>query len=95
MNDKPLSQSQVAKAIGIPASTVKYYTQLALLPYEQKGERGHKRYDAKAVAERIELINKLKAKGNTMAGIIKHFSDKGLLEGNPDIYALSLITGTK
>lgn len=92
-NDKPLSQAQVARELDVPASTIKYYTQLALLPYTQNGSRGHKRYDAQAVQERIELIGKLKAKGLTMAGIIKHFSDKGLLEGNPDIYALSLITG--
>ena len=92
-NDKPLSQGQVADLLGVRPSTIKYYTQLALLPYTQNGERGHKRYDARAVQERIELINDLKAKGKTMAGIIKHFSDKGLLEGNPDIYALSLITG--
>jgi DNA-binding transcriptional MerR regulator len=92
-NDKPLSQAQVAELLGVPASTIKYYTQLALLPYTQKGERGHKRYDARAVQERIELIGKLKAKGLTMASIIKHFSDRGLLQGNPDIYALSLISG--
>ena len=91
--DKPLSQAQVALAIGVPASTIKYYTQLALLPYTQNGERGHKRYDAPAVQERIELITKLKGDGLTMASIIKHFRDNELLEGNPDIYALSLITG--
>ncbi len=91
--DKPLSQAQIAEALGIRPSTIKYYTQLALLPYTQNGERGHKRYDPEQVKERIELINKLKADGLTMASIIKHFSDNELLEGNPDIYALSLITG--
>lgn len=93
MNDKPLSQAQVAKLLNVPPSTIKYYTQLALLPYTQPAERGHKRYDAEQVQERIELINKLKGDGLTMASIIKHFSDKGLLHGNPDIYALSLISG--
>lgn len=93
MSDKPLSQAQVATLLGIPASTIKYYTQLALLPYTQNGERGHKRYNAEQVQERIELINKLKGDGLTIAEIIKHFSDKGLLHGNPDIYALSLISG--
>ena len=90
---KPLSQAQVAKVLDVPPSTIKYYTQLALLPFTQPAERGHKRYDPELVSERIELINKLKADGLTMASIIKHFSDKGLLHGNPDIYALSLITG--
>lgn len=90
---KPLSQAQVAKVLDVPPSTIKYYTQLALLPFTQPAERGHKRYDAEQVKERIELINKLKADGLTMASIIKHFSDNGLLHGNPDIYALSLISG--
>lgn len=92
-NDKPLSQAQVADLLGVRPSTIKYYTQLALLPYKQPAERGHKRYNPEQVKERIELINKLKGDGLTMASIIKHFSDKGLLHGNPDIYALSLISG--
>jgi len=92
---KPLSQGQVADMLGIRPSTIKYYTQLALLPYTQNGAGGHKRYDAEATKERIELITKLKGDGLTMASIIKQFSKQGLLEGNPDIYALSLITGTK
>ena len=92
-DNKLLSQGQVAKLLDLPPSTIKYYTQLALLPYTQPSERGHKRYDAKLVTERVELINKLKGDGLTMYEIIRHFSDKGILQGNPDVYALSLISG--
>jgi hypothetical protein len=62
MSDK-LSQTQVADKLGVRPSTIKYYTQLALLPYEQNGVGGHRRYDLKAVTERLELLHELKAKG--------------------------------
>jgi len=89
MNDK-LSQTQVADKVGVRPSTIKYYTQLALLPYEQNGAGGHRRYDLKAVKERLELINKLKAKGLNMNAIIKDFAKKGKLYGNPDLFAINL-----
>lgn len=89
MNDK-LSQSQIADKVGIRPSTIKYYTQLALLPYEQNGVGGHRRYDLRAVTERLELINKLKANGLTMNGIIKQLAKDGKLYGDPDLFALNL-----
>ena len=60
---KPLSQAQIAEALGIRPSTIKYYTQLALLPYEQNGAGGHRRYELEPLKERLELIQSLKAKG--------------------------------
>ena len=44
MSDK-LSQAQLAEKLGVRPSTIKYYTQLALLPYEQNGAGGHRRYE--------------------------------------------------
>lgn len=90
MNETKLSQTELADELGIRPSTVKYYTQLALLPYEQAGAGGHRRYDLKAVRERIELINKLKAKGLNMNGIIRELAEQGKLYGEPDLYALNL-----
>jgi DNA-binding transcriptional MerR regulator len=89
MSDK-LSQTQVADKVGIRASTIKYYTQLALLPYEQNGVGGHRRYDLQAVTERLDLIHKLKAKGLTMNSIIKQLASEGKLYGEPDLFALNL-----
>lgn len=73
-DNSKLSQSQVADKLGIRPSTIKYYTQLALLPYEQNGAGGHRRYDLKAVTERLELLHKLKAKGLNMNSIIKQLA---------------------
>jgi DNA-binding transcriptional MerR regulator len=85
-----LSQTQVADKLGVRPSTIKYYTQLALLPYQQNGVGGHRRYDLQAVTERLELIHKLKAKGLTMNDIIKQLAKEGKLYGEPDLFALNL-----
>ena len=85
-----LSQSQVATELGIRPSTIKYYTQLALLPYEQNGVGGHRRYELEPVKERLELIQKLKAKGLNMNAIIRQLAKEGKLYGDPDLYALNL-----
>ena len=88
--DKPLSQAQIAEVLGILPSTVKYYTQLALLPYEQNGAGGHRRYELEPVKERLELIQSLKAKGLNMNAIIKQLAKEGKLYGEPDLYAINL-----
>ncbi len=95
MSDSKLSQTQVADKVGVRPSTIKYYTQLALLPYEQNGVGGHRRYDLQAVTERLDLIHKLKAKGLTMTDIIKQLAKEGKLYGDPDLFALNLNSRTK
>lgn len=89
MSDK-LSQTQLADKLGVRPSTVKYYTQLALLPYEQNGAGGHRRYELEPVKERLELIQSLKAKGLNMNAIIKQLAKEGKLYGEPDLYAINL-----
>lgn len=89
MSDK-LSQTQVADKLGVRPSTIKYYTQLALLPYEQNGAGGHRRYELEPVKERLGLINELKAKGLNMNAIIKQLAKEGKLYGEPDLYAINL-----
>ena len=95
MSDSKLSQTQVADKVGMRPSTIKYYTQLALLPYEQNGAGGHRRYDLQAVTERLDLIGKLKAKGLTMNDIIKRLAKEGKLYGDPDLFALNLNSRAK
>ena len=85
-----LSQTQVATELGVRPSTIKYYTQLALLPYEQNGAGGHRRYELEPVKKRLELIQSLKAKGLNMTDIIKKLAKEGKLHGDPDLYALNL-----
>lgn len=89
MSDK-LSQTQLADKLGVRPSTIKYYTQLALLPYEQNGAGGHRRYELEPVQKRLELIQSLKAKGLNMNEIIRKLAKEGKLHGDPDLYALNL-----
>lgn len=89
MSDK-LSQTQLADKLGVRPSTIKYYTQLALLPYEQNGAGGHRRYELEPVKKRLELIQSLKAKGLNMNAIIKQLAKEGKLYGEPDLYAINL-----
>lgn len=90
-----LSQTEIATELGIRPSTIKYYTQLALLPYEQNGAGGHRRYELKAVKARIELLHKLKAKGLNMNAIVKQLAKEGKLHGEPDLYAINLTGKTR
>lgn len=83
-----LSQSQLADKLGVRPSTIKYYTQLALLPYEQNGAGGHQQ-SLDPVKERMELIAKLKAKGLNINGIIKQLAKEGKLYGEPELCAVT------
>jgi DNA-binding transcriptional MerR regulator len=85
-----LSQTELADKLGVRPSTVKYYTQLALLPYEQNGAGGHRRYELEPVKKRLTLIQSLKAKGMNMNAIIKQLAQEGKLYGEPDLYAINL-----
>jgi DNA-binding transcriptional MerR regulator len=95
MSDAKLSQTQVADKVGVRPSTIKYYTQLALLPFEQDGAGGHRRYELKAVKERLTLIRSLKAKGLTMTAIVKQLAKEGKLYGDPDLFAINLMGKAK
>lgn len=85
-----LLQSELADELGIRPSTIKYYTQLALLPYQQEVAGGHRRYNLKEARERIELINELKGKGLNMNKIVEDLGKHKKLYGKPVLYALNL-----
>lgn len=79
MNDTKLSLSQVADAVEVRPSTIKYYTELGLLPYQSNGAGLRNYYAAEAVQQTIDIINQLKADGKTIDEIVDHFKTKGLL----------------
>ena len=65
-----LKMSELAELNGVRYSTIKFYTELGLLPFEQKGERLAKYYPAKEASQRLKEILKLRAKGQTIPDII-------------------------
>ena len=71
-----LKMSELAELNGIRYSTVKYYSELGLLPYEQKGKRLAKYYPRLEASQRLKAILKLREQGETIPAIISQFIKK-------------------
>jgi len=61
-----LTISELAELKGVRYSTVKYYTELGLLPYKQKGEGLTRRYPREKASKRLNEILELKEKRFTI-----------------------------
>ena len=68
-----LKMSELAELNGVRYSTIKFYSELGLLPFEQKGERLAKYYPAKEASKRLQEILKMREKGKTVPEIISYF----------------------
>ena len=68
-----LKMSELSELCGVRYSTVKYYSELGLLPYEQKGKRLAKYYPATEASQRLKAILKLRGQGESVPAIIDHF----------------------
>ena len=89
-DEQALLQGDLADKLKVRASTIKYYTQLGLLPYECKG-KGYRRYYKPSVVKPILAdIEKLKAKGYKMLDIVKLYASKGKLADGVDLTLLNL-----
>ena len=66
-----LKLSELAELTDIRPSTLKYYTEIGLLQYEQEGARLTRRYDRKLTVSQLDKISKLKAKRLTIEEIKK------------------------
>jgi DNA-binding transcriptional MerR regulator len=87
---KPLLQSDIADALGTRASTIKYYTQLGLLPYTSGGTRMSRYYTIEQVKPVLAEIEQLKAQGSKMADIVRLYAEQGKLASDTDITMLNL-----
>ena len=65
-----LKMSELAELNGVRYSTIKYYSELGLLPFEQRGKRLAKYYPAKEASKKLKEILRLRAKGQTIPDII-------------------------
>ena len=68
-----IKMSELAELNGVRYSTVKYYSELGLLPYEQHGKRLAKKYKREVASTRLQEILKLRGQGKTVPDIINHF----------------------
>jgi len=71
-----LRLSELAELCGVRYSTIKYYSELGLLPFEQRGKRLAKYYPAKEASQRLKEILKLRDKKQTIPEIINNLINK-------------------
>jgi len=80
MNKKTIEKNEVltigelAEVSGTRLTTLKYYTELGILPFNQGGERLTRKYKEKEVLERLEKIKELKGKRLTIKEMVEHFN---------------------
>lgn len=68
--EETLIISKFAELNNVRYSTIKYYSELGLLPYEQKGGRLARYYPVKEASKRLKEILALRAKGKSIPDII-------------------------
>jgi len=75
MNKKTIEKNEVltigelAEVSGIRQTTLKYYTELGILPFNQDGKRLTRKYNKEESLERLEKIKELKEKRLTIKEI--------------------------
>lgn len=70
-----LSRKALAKQTGVRESTIKFYSELGLLPYRQAGEGLARRYDLGEAMARLREIQALKAQGLSIHDIRGRFAE--------------------
>ncbi len=68
-----LTIGELAEVSGTRLTTLKYYTELGILPFSQGGQRLTRKYKKEDALEHLEKIKELKEKRLTIKEIIDHF----------------------
>ena len=68
-----IRQTELAELNGVRPSTVKYYSELGLLPYKQHGEGLSKFYHREDSTKRLKEILDLKKQGKSIMEIISYY----------------------
>ena len=72
--DEVLTIGELAEVSGVRLTTLKYYTERGILPFNQGGERLTRKYNKEEALERLEKIKELKEKRLTIKEIVKYFN---------------------
>jgi DNA-binding transcriptional MerR regulator len=72
--DEVLTIGELAEVSGVRLTTLKYYTEIGILPFNQDGEKLTRKYNKEEALERLEKIKELKEKRLTIKEIINHFN---------------------
>ena len=73
-NNNILTIGELAEVSGIRLTTLKYYTEIGILPFSQDGIRLTRKYKEKEALKRLEEIKKLKEKRLTIKEITEYFN---------------------
>ena len=69
-----LTIGELAEVSGIRLTTLKYYTELGILPFNQAEKRLTRKYKKEKALERLEKIKEMKEKRLTIKEIVAHFN---------------------
>ena len=69
-----LTIGELAEVSGTRLTTLKYYTELGILPFNQAEKRLTRKYKEGETLERLEKIKELKEKRLTIKEIVDHFN---------------------
>ena len=72
--DEVLTIGELAEVSGVRLTTLKYYTEIGILPFNQGGEKLTRKYNKEETLERLEKIKELKEKRLTIKEIFDHFN---------------------
>jgi DNA-binding transcriptional MerR regulator len=73
-NDTILTIGELAEVSGTRLTTLKYYTELGILPFNQAEKRLTRKYNKEEALERLEKIKELKEKRSTIKEIVNLFN---------------------
>ena len=66
--ERPLTVGQLARATGVPATTIRYYEQVGVLPMPRRSEAGYRHYSRHDV-HRLLFIRRARALGLSLANL--------------------------
>lgn len=75
-----MTKTEISKELNIRPSTLKYYTEIGLIPYQQKDKGLRRDYSLSKVTDILQKIEEMKKEGKTIKEIVTYFnqSNNGL-----------------
>jgi DNA-binding transcriptional MerR regulator len=73
-DDSILTIGELSEISGTRLTTLKYYTELGILPFNQAEKRLTRKYKEEEALERLEKIKEMKEKRLTIKEIVEHFN---------------------
>ena len=73
-NNNILTIGELAEVSGTRLTTLKYYTELGILPFSQEGKRLTRKYTEGEALKRLDKIKELKEKRLTIKEITEYFN---------------------